>query len=130
MRESFGSGGLAWGPGAHVPDTAKTLLRVRTPSHWLSRYALTCLIVAGATLLRRLADPLIHDQIPYFIYVASVVVTTWFCGFGAGLLGTVLAAFIGNYFFVPPRYEFIPHSEDWNAMAMFARRWPSAWSGS
>jgi signal transduction histidine kinase/ActR/RegA family two-component response regulator len=103
-----------------VPDTAKTLLLVRTPSHWPLRYALACLIVVAATLLRALADPFIHDQIPYFIYVASVVITTWFCGFDAGILGTVLAAFLGNYFFVPPRYEFIPHGEDWNAMVMFA----------
>jgi signal transduction histidine kinase/ActR/RegA family two-component response regulator len=103
-----------------VPETARTLLRVRTPSHWLSRYALTCGIVVVATLLRAAADPLIHDQIPYFIYVASVVVTTWFCGLGAGLLGTVLAAFGGNYFFVPPRYQLIPQREDWNAMVVFS----------
>jgi signal transduction histidine kinase/ActR/RegA family two-component response regulator len=103
-----------------MPETARTLLRVRTPSRRLTRYALACAIVAGATLLRALVDPLIHDQIPYFIYVASVVVTTWFCGFDAGILGTVLAAFVGNYLFVQPRYEFIPHREDWNAMAMFA----------
>jgi signal transduction histidine kinase/ActR/RegA family two-component response regulator len=96
------------------------LLKVRTPSRWLSRYALACGIVAAATLLRALADPLIHDQIPYFIYVASVVVTTWFCGVGAGVFGTVVAAFAANYLFVAPRYEFIPHGEDWNAMAMFA----------
>ena len=53
-------------------------------------------------LLRSLADPLIHDQIPYFIYVASVVVATWFCGVDAGIFSTVLAAFVGNYFFVLP----------------------------
>jgi signal transduction histidine kinase/CheY-like chemotaxis protein len=102
-----------------VPDTARTLLQVRTPSHWFTRYALALVIVAVATLLRALVDPLIHDQIPYFIYVASVVITTWFCGFSAGVVGSAVAAVVGNYLFVPPRYEIIPHPEDWNAMAMF-----------
>jgi len=77
-------------------------------------------IVAGATVLRQMVDPLIHNQIPYFIYVASVVVTTWFCGADAGLFSTVLAAFVGNYLFVPPRYELWPHGEDWIAMGLFA----------
>ncbi len=90
------------------------------PSHRLGRYVLACVIVAAATFLRALVDPLIHDQIPYFIYVASVVVTTWLCGFEAGILGTVVAAFVGNYFFVVPRYEIVPHGEDWNAMGLFA----------
>ncbi len=102
-----------------MPNTAKTLLEVPTPSHWVTRYALSCAIVAAATLVRALVDPLIHDQIPYFIYVASVVVATWFCGLGGGILGTLLAGFAGNYFFVPPRYEVVPHGEDWTALAMF-----------
>jgi signal transduction histidine kinase/ActR/RegA family two-component response regulator len=77
-------------------------------------------IVAAATLLRFAVDPLIHDQIPYFIFVAAVVSATWFCGVDGGILATVIAAFAGNYFFVPPRHEFVPHGEDWIAMAMFA----------
>jgi signal transduction histidine kinase/CheY-like chemotaxis protein len=75
--------------------------------------------VAVATLLRLVVDPLIHDQIPYFIYVAAVVLAAWFCGFGGGILGTITAAFVGNYFFVAPRYELIPQGEDWIAMVMF-----------
>jgi len=88
--------------------------------HWLLRYSLAVGIVAAATLLRLLVDPIIHGQLPYFIYVASVVIATWFCGIDAGVLSTILAAFVGNYLFVPPRYEFIPHGEDWVAMGMFA----------
>ncbi len=86
----------------------------------MSRYALALVIVAIATGLRFAADPLIHDQIPYFIYVAAVAFATWFCGVDGGILATVVAAFVGNYFFVPPRRELIPHAEDWLAMGMFA----------
>jgi len=103
-----------------VPLSIDALSEPPIPRHWLVRYALAAGIVAVASLLRLLVDPLIHDQIPYFIYVAAVVVATWFCGAGAGVFGTVLSAFVGNYLFVLPRYEVIPHGEDWIAMALFA----------
>ena len=103
-----------------MPLSTKALPQPRVPRRWYIRFLLAVAIVAVATLLRALVDPLIHDQIPYFIFVASAVVTTWFCGVDAGLFGTVLAAFAGNYFFVPPRYELVPHGEDWIAMGLFA----------
>ncbi len=103
-----------------MPVLADALRRPQPPLRALSRYVLACAIVAAATVLRFLVDPLIHDQIPYFIYVASVVVATWFCGVDGGVLSTVVAAFVGNYFFVSPRYEFWPHDEDWIAMSLFS----------
>jgi signal transduction histidine kinase/ActR/RegA family two-component response regulator len=83
-------------------------------------YVLACAIAGAATLSRFLVDPLVGDQIPYFIYVAAVVVATWSAGTDGGILCTVVSAFAGNYFFVPPRYEFIPHGEDWVAMGLFS----------
>ena len=102
-----------------MPLVVDALRRVHAPSHWFGRYSLAVGIVAGASLLRVLVDPLIHEQIPYFIYVASVVVATWFCGTRAGVFAAVLSAFVGNYLFVAPRYELIPHAEDWVAMGLF-----------
>jgi len=90
------------------------------PRQWPVRYLLAVGIAGAATLLRVLVDPVIHDQIPYFIYVASVVVATWFCGRDGGALSTILAAFVGNYMFVSPRYELVPHGEDWVAMSLFS----------
>jgi signal transduction histidine kinase/ActR/RegA family two-component response regulator len=91
------------------------------------RYALALGIVGVATLLRLAVDPfiriyvpLVFNQIPYVVYVAAVVVATWCCGVAAGLLSIVVAAFVGNYLFVAPRYEFIPQSADWFAMGTFA----------
>jgi signal transduction histidine kinase/CheY-like chemotaxis protein len=83
------------------------------------RYVLAVGIVGVATLLRFVADPAIHDQIPYFIYVAAVAVATWSCGVDGGIFSAILSGFVGNYFFVAPRYELIPQGEDWIAMAMF-----------
>ena len=93
--------------------------RLRPVRHWASRYALACAIVAVATLARAAVDPLIHDQVPYFIYVAAVVVAAWGCGVDGGVLAAVLSAFVGNYWFVPPRYEIVPHREDLYAMGLF-----------
>jgi signal transduction histidine kinase/CheY-like chemotaxis protein len=103
-----------------VPLSTKTIPQLHVPRRWFIRFLLAAGIVGVATLLRGLVDPLIHEQIPYFIYVAAVVVATWVCGVDAGIFSTVLAAFAGNYFFVPPRYQLIPHAEDWIAMGMFA----------
>jgi len=103
-----------------VPWSRKRPTALPEPRRWWARFALAAGIVAGATVLRLLVDPYIHDQIPYFIYVASVVVATWTCGADAGVFSTVLAAFVGNYLFVPPRYQFGPHGEDLVAMALFS----------
>jgi signal transduction histidine kinase/CheY-like chemotaxis protein len=119
MRVGGGAGAVRCLEG-DVPLSADSFLKARTPLSRASRFAIACAIAAVATILRAAADPLIHDQIPYFIYVAAVVIATWFCGIGGGVVTTFISAFAGNYFFVPPRYEFVPHGEDWTAMALFA----------
>ena len=102
---------------ATAPQEAESVLR--RVYRRLLRYVLVCGIVAAATLIRASVDPLIHDQIPYFIYVAAVVVASWYCEVDGGILSVVLASFVGNYFFVTPRYEFVPHGDDWVAMSLF-----------
>ena len=90
------------------------------PRSRIARYLLALAVVAGATLLRLAVDPFLHEQIPYFIYVAAVVVATWSCGVDGGVVATLVAAVVGNYFFVQPRYEIVPHPEDLVAMTLFA----------
>jgi PAS domain S-box-containing protein len=83
------------------------------------RYLGALAIVSATTVLRFAADPIIHEQIPYFMYVAAIVVTTWTYGVEAGVFGTIVAAFVGNYFFVSPRYVLTPDRDDWIAMGFF-----------
>jgi PAS domain S-box-containing protein len=91
-----------------------------SPSGRIARYALALLIVAVAVLLRFAVDPLIHDQIPFIIFVAAVVVATWVGDFGGGIVATVAAAVSGNYFFVEPRYHLKPtHIGELSAIAVF-----------
>jgi signal transduction histidine kinase/ActR/RegA family two-component response regulator len=103
-----------------MPLTTKPLPQPATPLRGPRRYLLAVAIVGAASLLRQMVDPLVHDQIPYFIYVGAVVPATWFCGVGAGIVGTMLAAFLGNYLFVRPRYDAVPQPEDWIAIALFS----------
>ncbi len=76
--------------------------------------------VAAATLVRAALDPVVHEQIPYLAYVAALIVVTWFGGRPAGIANMIAAAFTANYFFTEPRYEFVPHGQDWVAMSVFA----------
>jgi K+-sensing histidine kinase KdpD len=103
-----------------VPPSAEPPSLRQSPQHWLSRYSLAVGIVAAATLLRLLVDPIIHEQIPYFIYVASVVIATWFCGIDAGILSTILAAFVAAGFqeHVPKP---VPPEQLAHVVARFAR---------
>ena len=77
-------------------------------------------VTAAATAVRLAVDPLIRDQIPYFVYVASAVVATWFGGPLAGVTSTILAAVAGNYFFVEPRFQLVPNLTDLLAMGLFS----------
>ena len=99
---------------------ADSVLRLPTPRGRGSRYLLALGIVAVVTMLRFAMDPLVHDQLPFFVYTAAVVIATWFCGVGGGILSTVLAAFVGNYLFVAPRREFAFSHDDVAAMVMFS----------
>jgi PAS domain S-box-containing protein len=88
--------------------------------HPVVRLLLAIGMVAVATVLRLAADPLLHDQVPFFIYVGAVVFATWFAGVAGGVVATVVATFAGNYFFVPPRLRLSFTTADTAAMALFA----------
>jgi PAS domain S-box-containing protein len=83
------------------------------------RYLLALAAVGAATLFRLAVDPLLGNQVPFFVYVAAVVVATWVAGVGGGVLATVVSAIAANYFFVPPRHQFDISQEDLAAMAVF-----------
>jgi len=86
----------------------------------ISRHVLALGVVGAATAVRLALDPVVHNQAVYVIYTGATVVVAWFCGRNPAALSTVVAAFTGNYLFVPPRYELLPHGQDWVAMAVFA----------
>ena len=57
----------------------------RRPHYRVVRYLVAFVVVALATAMRAAVDPLVHDQIPYFLYVAAVVVATRLTGGEGGV---------------------------------------------
>jgi signal transduction histidine kinase/ActR/RegA family two-component response regulator len=99
--------------------SVRSLLTLPTPSHWYSRYLLVIAIAGTATLLRAAIDPWLGKQVPYFIYVAAVVLSAWFASTDGGIVCVIAAALAGHYFFVEPRYSITFRAEDITSMGFF-----------
>ncbi|PSB44498.1 histidine kinase, partial [Cyanosarcina cf. burmensis CCALA 770] len=73
----------------------------------LKGYGVAVVAVAIAFLLTQLVWGLIQPHL-YPLFLAAVMVSSWYGGIGPGLLATVLAAVLCNHFFVPPLYSSLP----------------------
>jgi two-component system CheB/CheR fusion protein len=78
-----------------------------TSAHRVADFLLVLALLIGATLLRFALDPLLGTQTPYSLYLAVVVVVTWFCGQVWGTFTLAAAALVGDYFFVEPRFTLV-----------------------
>lgn len=67
----------------------------------LKSYNVAVITVVLALLLTQLLWQ-IHKLTIYPLFLAAVMVSSWYGGFKPGLLATVLSAFICAYFFLPP----------------------------
>lgn len=67
----------------------------------LRRYSVAVITVVIALLLTRLIWWLIKPTL-YPLFLAAVIVSSWYGGIGPGLLATALAALASAYFFTPP----------------------------
>jgi len=70
----------------------------------LRRYSVAVITVVIALLLTRLIWWLIKPTL-YPLFLAAVIVSSWYGGIGPGLLATALAALASVYFFTPPIYS-------------------------
>ena len=68
----------------------------------LSRYVLAMLIIVLAALLRRALIGIIGYSTTYITFYPAVMLAAVIGGFGPGLLATVLAAMLADYYFIPP----------------------------
>src|SRR5215210_1049629 len=71
----------------------------------LLRYGVAVLAVGAALLLKLLLDPF-TGQHPFLLLAGAVLVGAWFGGLGPGLLATVLATIVADYFFLNPAGSF------------------------
>ncbi len=69
----------------------------------LQRYGTAFIAVAIAMGLRTLLDPFLQDRVAYGFFLVATAFTAWRCGLGPALATVAGGAFLGNYFFEPPR---------------------------
>src|SRR5215510_15456933 len=79
--------------------------RLRSP---FIRYTAAVLAVAATLWLRVLLKPVIGQQSPYVSFFLTIVWSSWFGGFGPGVLATTLAAAGEWYYIVAPGGVGIP----------------------
>ena len=72
----------------------------------LHRYSVAVLAVVLALLLTQLLWWRLKPTL-YPLFLAAVMVSSWYGGIGPGLLATVLSAAISVYFFLPPLYSLV-----------------------
>jgi signal transduction histidine kinase len=75
------------------------------------RYILPFAAVAAASFLASLL-PWRVDPSHFTLYFLAIMLSTWYGGFGAGLMSTILSALALDYFFISPIYSV---ELDWHA---------------
>ena len=76
-------------------------------------------IVATATLLRLVSDPLLQDRQPFAAFLVAVIVTARYCGLTPSLLALLLSALASRYFFMSPRGSLVISGPDQQASFAF-----------
>ena len=67
-------------------------------------YSLAVVACVVATLAQFFLEPLFGNRFPLAVFSAAVAAAAWSGGSGPGLLATLIAGLVGNYFFLNPRY--------------------------
>jgi PAS domain S-box-containing protein len=76
------------------------------------RYGTAVAAVVLATLLKFTVSGETQFTSPFVLFLGSVLFSSWFGGIGPGLLATVLAVVVADYFFLPPLYSFAQYSPE------------------
>ena len=79
---------------------------------------LVALAAVGATLALRLAlIPYLGREVPFISFFLAVVISSWFGGFGPGVLATFASALSGRYFILTTPGE---EQQAWITVLLFA----------
>jgi signal transduction histidine kinase len=83
----------------------------------LFRYAVAAACSAGALVISLQTVPVLHSST---VFLAAVVIASWFGGPGPGLFSAVLATWAVEYFFTQPLHSFTPTLHQVPRLAVFA----------
>jgi two-component system CheB/CheR fusion protein len=83
----------------------------------LVRYSIAVLVVVVTLLLRWSLWPVLGPELPFLLLWPAVMFAAWHCGFGPGLLATILAAFAADSLLLRPNHPWI--AADAAGLALF-----------
>src|SRR5689334_18613225 len=72
------------------------------------RYSLAVVSTATALFLRFGLNPVLGISVPYITFFPAIMLSSWACGLGPGLMTTVLGAVAVRYFLLVPSHSFAP----------------------
>ena len=79
----------------------KNILTVGSKLSVIWRYGLSVILVVIALVLTYLMQKAF--SIPFwFLFLAAIMVSTWFSGKGAGIFAVILSTLVVDYYFTPP----------------------------
>jgi two-component system sensor kinase FixL len=87
--------------------------------HGVARYGVAAMLIAAALGLRLVLPPLLGSPVPYLQFVAAILLTAWYGGFGPGALATAMAALIAMELFLPPAGLAVSGAGDWLSLSLF-----------
>lgn len=91
-----------------VNGRAASVPTVRPPAA-LTRYGVALLSSGVAFAIGWKFHHPLADISPFIVFYAAVALSSWFGGFGPGLLAVAISAMAADYFLLEPRFHFIPH---------------------
>jgi len=69
-------------------------------------------VVAAVFLARLALDPVLRDQAPFLFFVLAVLIAGAWFGLRTGILALAASALLATFFFLPPRFAFMPMSRE------------------
>ena len=100
-----------------TPITTQQSVRAPQSRSWLLRYA-AALAASGVALCIWLLWPVMRPD-PFAIFVAAVIVSARFFGFGPALLCTAASGIAIDYFAFEPRFSFALSPNDYGRLLVF-----------
>lgn len=73
---------------------------------WIVRYGFAVIVVALATVVRIVLQPIIPTGFPFLTFFLAVMLAAWHGGLGPGLLASVLSTLAADLLLIEPNYEF------------------------
>ncbi len=104
----------------HSPSLPVSADNVRGHALAASRgYALAVATVGAALVLRWWLEPWLGTQVPYLPFFPAILLTSWYGGFGPGVLASLLSALAAMYFVLPPGGLAVAGAADLISVSLF-----------